>query len=366
MLRVGILGGGQLARLLCLAAHSIGFSSAVYAAEEFCPAKNVSQYYQGEFNDNARLNEFLANVDVVTIENENFSADFLGIIEAKNKLLPKSNSFIVFQDRLTEKKLFNQLNIPTNQFYPVDSYTTLQDAANQLGYPFVLKQRKLGYDGRGQYVIRGEKDITNFKDKQELFFIAEEWINYDREVSIVAARNTLGEISYYDICENRHENGILKKTQVRKADPMFPVATELVKKAMMHLNYVGVMTIEFFQVNQQLLANEVAPRVHNSGHWTMHGALTSQFENHIRAITGLALGSTDTVANVSMYNCIGGMPELGEVMKLPGAYNCDYLKTPRANRKLGHITLVDNDSTRFKNSEANLTELIKAAEVVDL
>jgi 5-(carboxyamino)imidazole ribonucleotide synthase len=246
------------------------------------------------------------------------------------------------QDRLTEKQLFQALKIPTTRYRAVASMPEMEEAIHGIGYPAVLKTRRLGYDGRGQRVIYSPAELGSaFNALAGAPLILEEFISFEREVSIIGVRNLQGETAFYPLAENTHRDGILRLSIAPYPDKRLQsLAQKYARRVMEHFAYAGVFTIEFFVKKGKLIANETAPRVHNSGHWTIEGAVTGQFENHMRAILGLPLGDTWAVGYSAMVNFIGMMPPLEEVLQIPGAHYHDYGKEPRPGRKLGHATLV--------------------------
>jgi len=248
----------------------------------------------------------------------------------------------VSQDRILEKELFGRLGVPTPPYRAVDTLADLEAGVAALGLPCVLKTRRLGYDGRGQRVLKKRSDVgPAWEALGSVPLILEGFVKFDREVSIVGARSTRGETRAYPIVTNTHREGILRVTVAPTRDARLQRAAEgHLRRVLDHFGYAGVLTIEFFVAGGRLIANEMAPRVHNSGHWTIEGAVTSQFENHLRAILGLPLGDTTPVGHAAMVNYIGTMPDRDKILSLPGAHHHDYGKAPRANRKLGHCTVV--------------------------
>jgi 5-(carboxyamino)imidazole ribonucleotide synthase len=248
----------------------------------------------------------------------------------------------VSQDRLLEKELFGRLGIPTPPFRAVDSLEELWAAVAAVGLPCVLKTRRLGYDGRGQHYLRRARDVEQaWAALGGVPLILEGFVDFDREVSIIGARSTRGETRCYPLAANEHRGGILRVTRAPHRNARLQRAAERhLRRVLDHFDYAGVLTIEFFVQGGRLVANEMAPRVHNSGHWTIEGAVTSQFENHLRAILGLPLGDTAAVGHAAMVNYIGAMPDRERVLSIPGAHHHDYGKTPRPGRKLGHGTVV--------------------------
>ncbi|MDF1796714.1 MAG: 5-(carboxyamino)imidazole ribonucleotide synthase [Coxiellaceae bacterium] len=341
-MKVGIIGAGQLARMMILAGIPMGLTFSTYSPEEITSMGEYAAHTVGAYDDADALLAFAASVDVLTYEHENLPVEVLREIESKHALYPGSAVIAQVQDRLLEKQMFNKLGVPTNAFVEINSVDDAKAAGEQLGYPFIIKARRFGYDGKHQYRINHTHDIESLTDEQCGNCIAEAFVAFDREISIIVVRSQQGECQFYDVCENQHEAGILRQTENKISDPLFEAACAEIEKIVTSVNYVGIMALELFFKDDQLLANEVAPRVHNSGHWTIEGADTSQFENHVRAICGLPLGSTQSITEVCMTNCIGEMPDIKTVLQNPMAYYHDYGKSPRPGRKLGHITAIKN------------------------
>lgn len=339
---VGIIGAGQLGRMLALAGYPLGVQSLVLAKSSTAPAAQVAGSIIGELDDAQKIAELAARVDVLTYEIENVPASALARLPKNTLLRPPVTALTVGQDRLLEKELFGSLKIPTTRYRAVDSMLDLEHAIQEIGYPAMLKTRKLGYDGRGQRVIHSPGELGSaFNVLGGVPLILEEFIEFEREVSLVSVRNVHGDTAFYPLTENRHREGILRLSLAPCHDCKLQVAAERhLKRILQYFNYAGVFTVEFFVRNGRLLANETAPRVHNSGHWTIEGAVTSQFENHLRAILDLPLGSTAPLGYSAMVNFIGEQPPAKAVLKIPGAHYHHYGKEPRPNRKLGHATLV--------------------------
>ena len=346
MMRIGILGGGQLARMMVHAGEPLDCQFVIYTPEVVESTRELAEQVIGSYTDKSKINEFLDKVDVVTFENENIPVDILEYIASRKKTYPEAVILKQTQDRALEKKLFVELGIPTNENYCVDTIDDLKNAAEKLGFPFVLKTRREGYDGKGQTILRSDADVVAFDPAAVKNSIAEKFVVFDREVSVIGVRNVEGDIKFYDLCENKHEQGILISTKNKKDDPLQEQACNYLQRVMQHFNYVGVMAFEFFVQDGQLFANEIAPRVHNSGHWTIEGAVSSQFENHVRAVAEMPLGSTESNGLSIMLNCIGSMPDKEKISKVANAHYHDYLKEPRAKRKLGHVTVTDCDDER--------------------
>lgn len=348
---VGILGGGQLGRMLALAGYPLGLTFRFLDPAPDACAFPLGEGLVGGFDDRRLLDRLGADVEVVTYEFENIPVDAVEYLAQRARVLPPPQALRNTQDRLQEKRLFAALGIPTARFCAVDSDRDLREAAERLGFPLVLKTRSQGYDGKGQLVVEGEDELASARRRLgNAPVLAEEFVAFDREVSIVALRGAGGEIAYYPLAENVHRQGILHTSVSRPADPMAAKARDYAERLLTHLDYVGVLALEFFHVGDELLANEFAPRVHNTGHWTIEGAETSQFENHLRAILGLPLGSTAPVASVALVNCIGTLPDARRLLGIPGVHLHIYGKSPRPGRKVGHVTIrgADHDEVQAK------------------
>ncbi|MDO5652120.1 MAG: 5-(carboxyamino)imidazole ribonucleotide synthase [Moraxella sp.] len=352
---IGILGGGQLGMMMARSAMQLGFRCVFLEDTPYAPA---SLY--GQVHSTHQLSEFIAKSDIFTLEFENTpvaTAQFLANLTDKGGIYPPPNALAVAQDRLAEKALFNQLDVPTVPYRAVNSQDELQTACDELGLPLVVKTSRGGYDGKGQFVIRRTDDIAVAwrelgaavsTGAMPAPLIAEGFIDFSREVSLIAVRSKTGEIAYYPLVENHHTDGILAKTlaPAPACDTLTPAAQHSIAKIMHHLDYVGVMTLELFVSDTGLIANEIAPRVHNSGHWSIEGAVCSQFENHMRAVLGLPLGDTSITTPSVMLNVIGKYPNEAALLAIDGVHYHHYHKDERAGRKIAHITLTkDLDET---------------------
>ncbi|MEY4210886.1 MAG: hypothetical protein RLZ92_1267, partial [Pseudomonadota bacterium] len=284
-MKIGILGGGQLARMIALAGYPLGLKFIVLDPDTNAGAAGLSEHLHGAYDDPALLAELAEKADVVTYEFENVPADVAEFLASHTKVYPPANALAVAQDRLQEKNFFKQLNIGTAPFAAINSLDDLQQAMPNIGYPAILKSRRMGYDGKGQVVIKAESELASaWLAMNGAASIIEGFVPFQREVSIIAARRPSGEIVFYPLSENSHQGGILRVAECKNNDPLQSKAEAYVRSLLEALNYVGVIALELFDVNGELLANEFAPRVHNSGHWTIEGSETSQFENHLRAI----------------------------------------------------------------------------------
>jgi 5-(carboxyamino)imidazole ribonucleotide synthase len=342
---IGILGGGQLGRMLSIAAAQLGFDVCIFTDEPDSPAARVSaKALVGNYLDRAALADFARRVHVVTTEFENVPAETAeALIEAGARVAPSPNALAIAQDRFDEKSYFQSAGIATPAFAAVASQEELDQAIADIGAPAILKTRRLGYDGRGQIRIDAPGGARGAYEKLGAPGILERFCAFEREVSIIAARGADGAIAFYDLNENEHAGGILSRTTLpaRVSDQTVADAQTAAQRVLEAFDYVGVLTIELFVMpDGSLIANEMAPRVHNSGHWTIEGALTSQFEQHIRAIAGWALGPTTRIANIEMLNLIGAdTGRWREFAADPGVHLHLYGKRDaRAGRKMGHVT----------------------------
>jgi 5-(carboxyamino)imidazole ribonucleotide synthase len=359
-MRIGIIGAGQLGQMLALAGYPFALRFLFLDASADAPGAQVGPIITGAFDDPASLERLAADTDVVTYEFENVPVSALQAVATTRPCNPPVEALRVSQDRLLEKELFGRLGIPTPPFRAVDSLADLRAAVAAIGLPAVLKTRRLGYDGRGQRYLRKPADVdAAWEAIGGVPLILEGFVDFDREVSIIGARSTRGETRCYPLCGNTHREGILRVTLAPATNARLQKAAERhLRRVMDHFGYAGVLTIEFFVQRGRLVANEMAPRVHNSGHWTIEGAVTSQFENHLRAILGMPLGDTKPVGHSAMVNFIGTMPERDRVLALPGVHHHDYGKSPRAGRKLGHATIVARTAAERDRTLRRLLRLV--------
>lgn len=340
-MEIGIIGAGQLGRMLALAGYPLGLRFVFVDSSADAPGAQVGRIIQGAFDDPQKLSQLADEVDIVTFDVENVPVAAVQDIAKRKPFYPQVPALGASQDRLTEKTLFRQLKIPTPEFMAVDSLDDLKRAVQTIGLPGVLKTRRLGYDGRGQFQLRSHDDIeAAWQALGTVPLIYEAFVKFNCEVSIIAVRSTAGETKFYPISANTHSQGILRYSVApfRKA-ALQKQAETYIKRVLKQFDYVGILTIEFFVKDGKLIANEMAPRVHNSGHWTIEAAETSQFENHVRAILGLPLGSTRAIGHSAMVNFIGTIPTPETVLQVPGVHYHSYGKEPRPNRKLGHCTI---------------------------
>jgi 5-(carboxyamino)imidazole ribonucleotide synthase len=341
-MNVGVLGAGQLGRMLALAGYPLGLKFR-FLDNDRAPAGDVAELMTGEFEDEATLARFAQGLDVATFEFENVPQGAARTLARHVPVFPAAGALETAQDRLHEKTLFRTLGIPTPMFVPVDSDEDLRRAVGVTGLPAVLKTRRLGYDGKGQMVLRDNADVDiAWKTLGGVPLILEAFVAFERELSIIAVRGRSGETAFYPLVQNEHRGGVLRLSLAPApgADAALQMRAEsLVGRVLGSLNYVGVITLELFQAGDELLANEIAPRVHNSGHWTIEGSVCSQFENHLRAVLGWPLGSTRPTGYSAMLNLIGSAPPSEQILRCPEAHLHLYGKSPRPGRKIGHITI---------------------------
>ncbi|MBI2382705.1 MAG: 5-(carboxyamino)imidazole ribonucleotide synthase [Gammaproteobacteria bacterium] len=362
-MKIGILGAGQLGRMLGLAGYPLDFDFVFLdPAPEACAAP-LGDHLHAPYDDEAALAELCRRCDVVTYEFENVPAAAARFVSQRKPLLPGEAALVTGQDRLSEKKLFDQLGIPVPRYLPVNTREALELAVKTVGLPAVLKTRRLGYDGKGQAVLRTPDDVAPAWDRlgrQPL--ILEAFVPFEREVSCLAVRSRGGELAFYPLVENVHREGIIRTATPQRGDPLQREGEDYARRVVESLDYVGVLAFEFFVSGGRLLANEIAPRVHNSGHWSIEGAVCSQFENHLRAITGLPLGSTALRGHSTMVNFIGGVPALAAMAQIPGVHVHLYGKTPKPSRKLGHATVCADGAAELRAALDRLNALVAASE----
>ena len=343
---VGILGGGQLGRMLALAAAQLGLNTHVYAPEADSPAFLCSTAHTiAVYHDFAALEKFANAVDVVTYEFENVPADTAAFIERLCPLAPSATALKTAQDRVDEKTFISGLSIPVAPFAPVATEKDLAPALNKIGRPAILKTRRFGYDGKGQTkILVDTSPAVAWADIGKSPAILEGFVSFDMEISVIAARGWDGTIAVYDVPENHHENHILRTSTVpaRISAETTAAARVIARKIISALDYVGVMGIEMFVSGKNLIVNEIAPRVHNSGHWTQDACLVSQFEQHIRAICGWPLGDTKRHSNVVMHNILGDESGRWAEYAAQAQTGVHYYgkSEPRRGRKMGHINVL--------------------------
>ncbi len=380
---IGILGGGQLGYMLALAGYPLGLHFRFFDPSPEAPVGRIASRVTAEFSDEAALEKFASGLELVTYEFENVPVNAVRFLAERVPVFPPPAALEAAQDRLREKQLFLDLGIPTTDFAPLTDRDALDAAVKKVGLPAMLKTCRMGYDGKGQWLLRTAEDVARAKNElpgsiellrasssdafrttnsakvasssrsaerssaggdstNDAPFILERFVKFSRELSVLAVRGRTGETAVYPLVENHHRGGILRLSLAPAPllDPAIQRAAEDAANSVFEeLQYVGVLAIEFFERDGRLLANEMAPRVHNSGHWTIEGALTSQFENHLRAVVGLPLGSIHAIGSSAMLNLIGELPDPAEVLAIRDAHLHLYGKSPRAGRKLGHVTL---------------------------
>ena len=357
-----ILGGGQLARMLALDAAPLGIECQVVDSHAESCAAQVAPFSCRDWSVPGALDDLLAWADVVTYESESIPVALLESIASQVALYPPVRAQRLCGDRLVEKRTLTGLGIPVAAHREVNSFAELEQAVAELGATSILKWRTQGYDGKGQWRLNEQSDLAAiWRAAEARPSILEAMVPFSREVSLVATRGHSGEVVCYPLTENSHRQGILHSSRPLMSDPLQAQAEQYAHTLLSALEYVGVLAIEFFVHEGRLIANEVAPRVHNSGHWTMEGAQTSQFANHLRAVTGLPLGSAALIAPTAMLNLIGQLPDPRQVLALSDAHLHLYGKQEKAGRKLGHLTLRSTSSDALQRQWDQLQQLLPAA-----
>jgi 5-(carboxyamino)imidazole ribonucleotide synthase len=347
---IGVVGAGQLGAMLALAGYPLGLDFLFLDRSANTPAGRFAPVLTGDFADRRLLRQLARRSEVISFDWENVSVEALRAATRATgtRIAPPLRALAAAQDRLSEKRTFERLAIATNRFAPVDSPRTLERAIERVGLPGVLKTRRFGYDGKGQFVLRRREDSeVAWQRLGGVPLLYEQFVPFDSEVSIIGVRSRRGEVAIYPLNRNYHADGILLCTLAPWHAPrLLAAASQSLRRVLEHFHYVGVLAIEFFVQAGRLVANEMAPRVHNSGHWTIEGASTSQFENHVRAIAGLPLGSTAPLGHAAMINLIGRIPSREALLAESGLHLHEYGKEPRPGRKLGHCTLVESSPGR--------------------
>jgi 5-(carboxyamino)imidazole ribonucleotide synthase len=356
-----VLGGGQLGRMLALAGYDLGLEFRFFDPNSGAPVGQIGELIAADYGDHDALARFLEGLDVVTYEFESIPLSTVRFVAERVKVFPPVKALEIAQDRLLEKSLFQELGIPTPPFAAIDSLEDLRSAVTRIGLPVVLKTRRMGYDGKGQVVIRDAQSLD--KAWQQLggsLLLVEKYVSFQREMSVIGVRDPAGREVFYPLVENLHREGVLRKS-IAPAPGATPetgaLAIDYCRRLMDRLEYVGVLALELFSVDGTLFANELAPRVHNSGHWTIEGAETSQFENHLRAILSLPVGATTPRGRSVMLNLLGHIPAVQSVLAVEGAHLHLYGKAPTERRKVGHVTLVTQGG---EAEEPRLQALLKA------
>lgn len=360
---IGILGAGQLARMLALAGKPLGLQFIFLDPTPVACAAELGRHLVGDYTDKALLSQLAEESDIITYEFENVPVETIDFLNQTTPVYPSAKALLTGQDRITEKNFLQALGIATAPFAAVASLEQLQQTMPNIGYPAILKTRRLGYDGKGQAVLQNEQNLEiAWESVKNTPCIVEGFIPFEREISILASRNVVGDIVYYPLSENRHEKGILRLAKSTQNDPQQAQAEKYIEIILSELNYVGTIALELFSVDGQLIANEFAPRVHNSGHWTIEGAETSQFENHLRAIMDMPLGSTEAVGYAAMQNFIGHVPSIEKLLSLSHTHLHLYDKAPRKGRKLAHATVRTESFETFNTLIKSLSELARSSD----
>ena len=356
LVRVGILGGGQLARMLALAGAPLGAKFLMLDTDANACGGQVAALMHADYRDHDALARFANQVDFATFDFENVPADSAHWLAERIPVYPNPRALAVAQDRLAEKTLFQSLGIGTPAFRAVDTLAELRAAVSEIGVPSILKTRRLGYDGKGQYRLRNVEDVDAAwvalsGGRNSASLILESFVRFQRELSVIAVRSRSGEFRHWPLTRNWHHEGVLSLSLAPASvtDTMTAEALNYAKAVADQLDYVGVFALELFEVDGRLLANEMAPRVHNSGHWTIEGAECSQFENHLRAVMGLPLGDTAARGYSAMLNWIGDLPDEQAALAIPGVHWHDYGKSSRPGRKVGHATVCGHDPDQLQS-----------------
>lgn len=364
-LLLGILGGGQLGRMLAQAASRLGVRCRLYDSSPDACAGDVAELVCGSFEDEAALAGFCDGVDVVTIEFENVPVRAAEIAGKYAPLRPGVRTLAIAQDRLNERAVLAEAGFATPESEAIDSVDELRRAVERRACPLVLKTRRLGYDGKGQAWVRSPADVeTAWEKLGGRPLLLDQGVSFAREVSLLAVRGADGQVAHYPPTENVHREGILWTSRAPCAvqGSAMESARRQMEAMLARLDYVGVIAVEFFDVEGVLLANEMAPRVHNSGHWTMDGSRTSQFENHVRAVLGLPLGSTESLGVAGMINLIGWAPPLEQLLRDNTTHVHLYGKAPRSGRKIGHVNFCEQDEQSREARMSALHAILKGSD----
>lgn len=352
------MGAGQLGQMLALAAGRLGVRLRFLSPDDQAPAGRFSELIVADYENEAALAHFVEGLDLATYEFESIPSSAVRFVAERVPTFPPPLALETAQDRVREKECFERLGIPTAPFAAVESMSEVRQALEKTGLPAVLKSRQLGYDGKGQAVIRARDEIgLAWVKVGAVPAMVESFVKFSRELSIIAVRGRTGEMAFYPLVENHHSDGILRFSLApapNVASGVQAAAEDYARRIMDELDYVGVLAIELFETAAGLVANEMAPRVHNTGHWTIEGADTSQFENHLRAIIGLPLGSTEMSGAAGMVNVIGTEPDVGRLREIDNVHVHMYGKAPAPRRKLGHITVTADDLDGVRSRVAQL------------
>jgi 5-(carboxyamino)imidazole ribonucleotide synthase len=363
-MKVGILGGGQLGRMIALAGYPLGLTFRFFDPNRDSPAGQIGELIAAPYDDDAALARFAAGLDVATYEFESVPLHAVNTVAATVPVHPAPQALAATQDRLAERELFGRLNVPVAAYAAVGSEAELHAAAERVGLPALLKTRTLGYDGKGQARVESDAGLASaWVAVGERPSILERVVQFRRELSVIFVRDRGGTLLTYPLIENQHSEGILRSSLAPADVP--PVlqaqATRIANAVAAHLDYVGVGAIELFDTPDGLVANEMAPRVHNSGHWTIEGSETSQFENHLRAVLGLPLGPTAPVGVSAMLNIIGHVPDVSRLLRVPEAHVHLYGKSAAHRRKLGHVTVRAATAERARERLNELRMILTAS-----
>lgn len=352
------MGAGQLGQMLALAGRRLGLEFRFLSPDNDSVAGKFAELIVADYENEAALAHFVEGLDLATYEFESIPAASVRFVAERVPTFPSPQALETAQDRANEKACFERLKIPTAAFGVVQSMREVRETLERTGVPAVLKSRRLGYDGKGQAVIRSREDIGSAWVKVAgAPSIVESFVKFTRELSIIAVRSRSGEMGFYPLVENHHSEGILRFSLAPAPNVAAEIqasAEDYAMRVLNELEYVGVLAIEFFETPEGLVANEMAPRVHNTGHWTIEGADTSQFENHLRAIVGLPLGSTEMGGAAGMVNVIGNEPDIARLRELSDVHVHMYGKAPKPRRKLGHITVTADDLDGVRSGVARL------------
>lgn len=359
-MKIGVIGGGQLGRMMALAGTPLGMDFAFLDPAPDACAQALGEHIRADYGDQDHLRQLADEVDLVTFEFESVPAETVAFLSQFVPVYPSASALRIARDRWFEKSMFKDLGIPTPAFADVQSQADLEAAVAAIGLPAVMKTRTLGYDGKGQKVLRQPQDVAGaFAELGSVPCILEGFVPFTGEVSLVAVRARDGETRFYPLVHNTHVGGILNLSVASSDHPLQALAEDYVGRVLDKLDYVGVLAFEFFEVDGGLKANEIAPRVHNSGHWTIEGAECSQFENHLRAVAGLPLGSTAKVGESAMLNFIGTVPPVEKIAAIADCHLHHYGKAFKAGRKVGHATLRCADMATLRARIAEVEALIQ-------
>ena len=348
-MNLGIVGGGQLGRMMAQAALPLGIKTTFLDPAQDACAGEAGALICAAYDDDAGVKQLAEAVNAVTFEFENVPPATVATLAKVRPAFPPVAALSTARDRWLEKSLFQSLSIKTPALALVDDQNSLEAGIDVVGLPCVLKTRTMGYDGKGQKVLRKRADLAGtFAELGSVPMILEGFIEFDYEVSCIGVRNQAGKSVFYPIVHNEHEQGILYRSQPLNQSPLQTKAEHAVKMVMDALDYVGTMAFEFFVKGDELIANEIAPRVHNSGHWSIEGSCCSQFENHVRAVMDLPLGSTEMTTSAMMFNVIGKKPNVTALLAIPGVHWHDYNKAERQGRKIAHITVTAVNDEQLK------------------